>query len=559
MGRREIIEFYANDTDSLTGDENENAVEKTVAESSENLRSVLSEQEEPEEHIMPESGYDPIEDADDGVNVEISSRDSGNDREGGDNSAGDDAGVKKTEAPAASSKASSKKPAGKSAGKSAEKSGKNKKNKNSKGEACETRICSVGGEALMEGIMMRSPYGYAQVVRTPDGSLSIDKKRQAQFGSENKFLGLPIVRGSVRLADSLIVGTKALFNSAEISVTEDDPNYKPSKFDLWVEKHLGDKAMNVIMTFSLVLALAISIGLFFILPQLIVTGIKAIPGVNLPNIAKSAIEGVVRLLIFLGYLAAISSMKDIRRVFMYHGAEHKTIHCYEHFEELTVENVRKYSKHHPRCGTAFLFVVMMISILVHALIPDLGNVWLNILTRLASLPIIAGIAYEFNRYAGSHENKFVKILRAPGLFMQRFTTREPDDDMIEVAIVALNEALSLENAPDYSARDTYAEMLADKARREAENKTDAVETDSNEPSPETVPENHDSIENEVEEAVRETAGIISEPVEALRSVKNFDDDFEFDFQIPVAEESGDEATEASEEAEESEDGSGNEA
>ena len=317
---------------------------------------------------------------------------------------------------------------------------------------CGTRICSVGGEALMEGIMMRCPSGYAQVVRSPEGKLLIETKRQPQFGAGNKFLEFPFVRGTVRLADSLIVGTKALFNSAEVSATENDPTYKPSKFDLWIEKHLGDKAMGVIMTVSLVFSLIISVGLFFVLPQLIVTGINAIPGVDLPRIANSAIEGVVRILIFLAYLALISSMKDIRRVFMYHGAEHKTIHCYEHYDELTVENVRKYSKHHPRCGTAFLFVVMVISILIHALIPDLGNVWLNVLMRIATLPVIAGIAYEFNRYAGKHENRFVKILRAPGLFMQRFTTKEPDDGMIEVAITALSEALKLDEMPDYSSK-----------------------------------------------------------------------------------------------------------
>ncbi len=327
---------------------------------------------------------------------------------------------------------------------------KTKKNKDSS-EVCKTRICQVGGEALMEGIMMRCPSGYAQVVRAPDGHLEIETKRQAQFGAGNKFLSFPIVRGSVRLADSLIVGTKALFNSAEISVSEDDPNYKPSKFDLWVEKHLGDKAMGVVMTISLVLALVISIGLFFLLPRLIADGINLIPGVNLPWIVSNIIEGVVRMGIFIGYLAAISAMKDIRRVFMYHGAEHKTIFCYENYEELTVENVRKQSKHHPRCGTAFLFVVMLISILVHSLIPNLGFA-LNILTRLLSIPIIAGIAYEFNRYAGSHENGFVKVFRAPGLLMQRFTTKEPDDDMIEVAIVALQEALKLDEMPDYSAK-----------------------------------------------------------------------------------------------------------
>ena len=321
-----------------------------------------------------------------------------------------------------------------------------------------TRICSVGGEALMEGIMMRSPSGYSQVVRKPDGELDIVTKRQPPFGAGSKFWSFPIVRGSVRLIDSLVVGTKALFNSAEISATEDDPAYSPTKFDLWIEKKFGDKAMNIIMAISLVLSLMLSITLFFFLPNLIASGLdKLFFKGTMNRILYSTIEGIVRILIFFLYLLLISQMKDIRRVFMYHGAEHKTIHCFEHFEELTVENVRKHSKHHPRCGTAFLFVVMVISILIHALLPKFDSIPLNLLLRLVTLPIIAGIAYEFNKYAGAHENKFVKILRAPGLFMQRFTTREPEDDMIEVAIVALKEALKLEEMPDYSAKNIEPE------------------------------------------------------------------------------------------------------
>lgn len=326
-----------------------------------------------------------------------------------------------------------------------------------------TRICSVGGEALLEGIMMRSPNGYAQVVRTPTGELSIEKKRQPAFGTGNKFLEFPLVRGTVRLLDSLIVGTKALFNSAEISATEDDPAYTPTKFDLFIEKHLGDKAMNLFMGISLVLSLVLSISLFFLLPNFVVTIIDKYL-ITLNRFFYNLIEGLVRICIFILYMFAVSKMKDIRRVFMYHGAEHKTIHCYEHCDELTVENVRKYSKHHPRCGTAFLFVVMIISILVHAFLPKFDFMLWNVLLRLATLPIIAGIAYEFNRFAGRHENRFVNILRAPGMAMQRFTTVEPEDDMIEVAIVALKEALSLDEAPDYSAKKAaYEESSLEKA------------------------------------------------------------------------------------------------
>lgn len=372
-------------------------------------------------------------------------------------------------------------------------------------------ICSVGGEALMEGIMMRAPSGYAQVVRNPQGELVIEKKKQLPFGTGNKFLNLPIVRGSIRLADSLIVGMKALFNSAEISATEDDPAYTPSKFDLWIEKKLGDKAMNVIMGISLVLALIISITLFFILPLVVSSPIEKyllepfIENAWLIHFLSRAVEGIVRIAIFMTYMFAVSKMKDIRRVFMYHGAEHKTIHCYEHKLDLTVENVKKMSKHHPRCGTAFLFVVMIISILLFAIVPSFSTAStgysivvsngvlayiLNILLRIVLLPVVAGVSYEFNRYAGAHDNKLTKILRAPGMAMQRFTTVEPEDDMIELAIVALTEALNLDSEiPDYSAKDTTGTAEENAASEDANNtSTDSeniTETDNDDITDET--------------------------------------------------------------------------
>lgn len=389
----------------------------------------------------------------------------------------------------------------------------NDKNIYTGNEVCDKNgniICSVGGEALMEGIMMRSPTGYAQVVRNPQGELVIEKKKQLPFGSGNKFLSLPIVRGSIRLADSLVVGMRALFNSAEISATEEDPTYTPTKFDLWVEKKLGDKAMNVIMGISLVLALIISVTLFFILPLVISSPIEEYllePYISngwVVHFISRATEGVVRIAIFMTYMFAVSKTKDIRRVFMYHGAEHKTIHCYEQRLDLTVENVRKMSKHHPRCGTAFLFVVMVISILLFAMVPSFSAeasaayaiyvphgflaYILNILLRIVLIPVVAGIAYEFNRYAGAHDNKLTKVLRAPGMAMQRFTTVEPEDDMIELAIVALTEALNLDSeTPDYSAKDkseeteatdntesdTSSDMVTEETSEENVNDTDA--------------------------------------------------------------------------------------
>lgn len=323
------------------------------------------------------------------------------------------------------------------------------------------KICSVGGQALMEGIMMLGPHGMAQVVRNPEGELVIKKEKVTPWIRKNKFFGLPLVRGGVTLVDSMQRGMKALFDSAEIAVTEEDPDYEPSKFDAWVEKKLGNKAMGVFMTISMILAVAFSVGLFFLLPNLISS---LCISKSAPKIIYNLCEGIIRMAIFMGYMIIIAKMKDIRRVYMYHGAEHKTIHCFEHEEELTVENVRKYSKHHPRCGTAFLFVVMIISILIYSVIPRFSIIWFNIGIRILLLPVIAGISYEFNRFAGKHNNRLTKILRAPGMAMQHFTTKEPDDDMIEVAIVALKEALKFEemaeSAPNYSALTSCGESCS---------------------------------------------------------------------------------------------------
>lgn len=320
------------------------------------------------------------------------------------------------------------------------------------------KICSVGGQALMEGIMMLGPHGMAQVVRNPEGEMVISTEEVTPWIRKNKFLGLPIVRGGVTLVDSMRRGMKALFASAEIAASEEDPNYQPSKFDTWVENKLGDKAMGIFMTISMIIAVVFSVGLFFILPNLVASWV--IPK-TAPKVIYNLLEGIVRLAIFMGYMILIAKMKDIKRVYMYHGAEHKTIHCFEHEDELTVENVRKYSKHHPRCGTAFLFVVMVISILIYSVVPRFSNIFLNIAVRIVLLPVIAGVAYEFNRFAGKHNNRLTKILRAPGMAMQRFTTKEPDDGMIEVAITALREALKFEehyeSMPSYSAADSCAD------------------------------------------------------------------------------------------------------
>ena len=314
----------------------------------------------------------------------------------------------------------------------------------------EPKICSVGGQALMEGIMMLGPHGMCQVVRDPQGKMVVTTKPVEMLTRKYKILGLPMIRGVVSLVDSLRRGMKALFDSAEIAMTEEEKaeeEANKSKFDKWIDKKLGDKAMNFFMGISLVLAILMSVGLFFFLP-LLVSDLVVPEGT--PIIWERVVEGLTRMVIFFGYMVAITVMKDIRRVYMYHGAEHKTISCFEKGLPLTVENVRTCSKHHPRCGTAFMFVVIFISILVTSVVPKIpiANPVLNFLANLGIrfllLPFIAGIAYEFNRFVGKHDNVVTRILRAPGMGMQHFTTIEPDDSMIEVAIVALGKALVYE-------------------------------------------------------------------------------------------------------------------
>ena len=314
-------------------------------------------------------------------------------------------------------------------------------------------VCSCGGQALMEGILMIGPKGECQVVRDPDGKLVISEQAADPLTKKNKFFGLPFVRGVVGVIDSLRRGMKALFDSAEIAMTEEEKaeeEEKKSKFERWLDEKLGDKGMGAFMGISVVLAVGLSVLLFMVLP-LWLSGL--ILPASTPDIVKNLVEGLIRLVIFFAYMAGIAAMKDIRRVYMYHGAEHKTITCYEKGWELTVENVSKCTRFHPRCGTAFLFVVVAISILVTSIVPRFGaaliaNKFLRFLAnfgvRLVLLPFIMGISYEFNRFCSRHENLFTRILRAPGLFMQRFTTKEPDESMMQVAIVALGKALSYE-------------------------------------------------------------------------------------------------------------------
>lgn len=298
---------------------------------------------------------------------------------------------------------------------------------------------TIGGEALIEGVMMKGPENIAVAVRKPDGEIVIDKQPYVAISKRYSILKLPIIRGAVGIIESMVIGVKSLMYSAELVEFEEEEQ-ESSKVDAFLERVFGDKLKDIAIGFSVFVALVLGIGLFMILPYLLAIPLNLDRSKTAGNIMYNLFEGVIRISLFLGYIILISKMKDIKRVFQYHGAEHKTIHCYEHEEELTVENVRKYTTRHPRCGTAFLFVIMIISIIVFSFIKS-DVVIINIAARLLFIPLIAGISYEVIRFAGKTDWKVMGIVSAPGLALQRFTTFEPDDSQIEVAIEALKNVL----------------------------------------------------------------------------------------------------------------------
>ncbi len=292
---------------------------------------------------------------------------------------------------------------------------------------------TIGGQALLEGLLMIGPEYRATAVRKPDGEIIVEKHPQKPKGKLSK---IPIVRGAVNLFSQMVIGVKALMYSAEfIDLEDDDKSNEPSKFEQFLERKFGDKITDIAIYFSVVLSIFISVGLFILLPNLI-AGFIPVNGV----VFKNLVEGALRVGIFIGYLALVSLLKDMKRVWEYHGAEHKTIHCYEHGDELTVENVRKYTTKHPRCGTSLFFTIMIISILVFSF-TGWHNIFLNAAIRILLVPVIAGISLELIKFAVRHNNWLFKVFSAPGLMFQRFTTREPDDSQIEVAIAAFNEVI----------------------------------------------------------------------------------------------------------------------
>ncbi|MBE6947048.1 MAG: DUF1385 domain-containing protein [Ruminococcaceae bacterium] len=323
---------------------------------------------------------------------------------------------------------------------------------------CEKFKTSIGGQALIEGIMMRGPEKDAIAVRS-NGEIKLDIKAR-KVRSKKSPASWPLIRGSVNFFDSQVAGVKALMHSADLS-SEVESVEEPSKLDLWLEKKLGNESFQkLVVGIAVFFGLGLSILLFFLLPMVIVSFLdRWIPQMIVLNL----IEGLIRMTIFLVYMFLVSRMKDMKRVFAYHGAEHKTIRCYEAGLPLTVENVRMQTRLHPRCGTSFLLVVMVISILVFAIastvllsiVPALEAMKGTLLYRvimigfkLLLLPLVVSITYEINRWAGRHDNWFTKILTAPGMWLQNFTTNEPDDSMIEVGIAAVQAVLPEEEGAD---------------------------------------------------------------------------------------------------------------
>ncbi len=309
----------------------------------------------------------------------------------------------------------------------------------------------IGGQALIEGIMMMGPDKKAIVIRKPDGELEEKLEDRVLIKDKYPILGLPFIRGLFGFGSSMTNGVKALMYSAEFFPEEGEADEEPSKFEQWLDKKLGsEKAASVFITLAVVLGMAFSVGLFILLPTFITGGILYfLPG--FPLWGRNVVEGVMKIIIFMGYLMLTSKLKDIRRVFSYHGAEHKTIFCYEQGLPLTVENVRAQPKHHPRCGTSFLFVVIFISMIfsgVFFAIFPMSNTFLRALAHLALLPLVVCVTYELNRFVGAHDNTLCRAIRAPGMWMQNFTTFEPDDAMIEVGIRSLELVLPQEKGKD---------------------------------------------------------------------------------------------------------------
>ncbi len=298
------------------------------------------------------------------------------------------------------------------------------------------RKCNIGGQGVLEGVMMRSPSKSGLAVRKATGEVVYEREDVISATKKNKFFGWPIVRGVVSFFDMMIFGVKTITKSAKL-YDDTAEDYEPSKFEKYVAKKSGKDAMDVAMVFAVILSIGLAVGIFFILPTVLANLLR-------PLIASSFLmnltEGGIRLVLFFGYVMLITLIKEIKRVFQYHGAEHKTINCFEHEEPLTVENIQKYRTLHPRCGTSYLLLVMVISILLFSLLGWNPSWFARIGLRLLMLPVVAGIAYEFLKFAAKGDSLFFRVIRWPGMMLQKLTTANPDDSMVEVAIIAFKAA-----------------------------------------------------------------------------------------------------------------------
>lgn len=299
----------------------------------------------------------------------------------------------------------------------------------------------IGGQAVIEGVMMKGRKVYTVAVRKTDGEIATDTQESHSILEKYPIFRLPILRGMAVFVESLIVGIKTLTYSAEL-FGDEELDEEPSKFERWLTEKLGDKTEKVLLGVTMAFSFVLAIGIFMLLPMFISRLFK---GVVPSSFLQNIIEGIIRILIFLGYMKLVSKMRDIERTFEYHGAEHKTINCLEQDLPLTVENVRACTRLHKSCGTSFLFVVMVVSILVFSVFTT-QILWMRTLVRIVMVPVVAGISYEFIRWARkSPDSKLAHMLSAPGMWLQReFTTREPDDAQIEVAIAAVEGVLSHE-------------------------------------------------------------------------------------------------------------------
>ena len=302
------------------------------------------------------------------------------------------------------------------------------------------KYTSIGGQALIEGIMMKSPEKTAMGVRIPDGTIDITYFDQKSLRERYKILALPVIRGIVGFAESIVQGYKAMMISADKSGFTDLEEEKGKEKE---ENAKGNNALiSAVMVLGTILGVALAVVLFMLLPRLFVSGLQVLFSTEFSKLARSGIEQFVKLAVFVAYVWLVSFMKDIRRVFMYHGAEHKTIFCYEKGLELTVENVKKQKRFHPRCGTSFMILMILISVIfstiVQMIFPSVYNVyWLWVVVKLLLVPVVCGVGFEVLKLCGKYDNILTRIISAPGLWLQRITTQEPEDDMIEVAIAAL--------------------------------------------------------------------------------------------------------------------------